>query len=63
MIGVLDHDSALQGYTGPGTTWKNEMNLLGIMPLAQDRSLGLLTSSPGLPLYHGCPLIKEENLT
>ena len=20
------HDSALQGYTGPGTTWDNEMN-------------------------------------
>ena len=26
MIGVLGHDSALQGYTGPGTTWANEMN-------------------------------------
>ena len=22
MIGVLAHDSALQGYTGPGTTWE-----------------------------------------
>ena len=25
MNGVLDHDSALKGYTGPGTTWANEM--------------------------------------
>ena len=28
MIGVLGHDSALQGYTGPGTTWANEMNFV-----------------------------------
>ena len=27
MNGVFSHDSALQGYTGPGTTWANEMNL------------------------------------
>ena len=26
MNGVLGHDSALYGYTGPGTTWANEMN-------------------------------------
>ena len=25
MIGVLGHDSALLGYTGPETTWANEM--------------------------------------
>ena len=23
---VLGHDSALEGYTGPGTTWVDEMN-------------------------------------
>ena len=23
---VLDHGSVLQGYTGPGTTWTNEVN-------------------------------------
>ena len=28
MIGVLGHDSALKGYTGPGTTWANEMNFV-----------------------------------
>ena len=26
MIGVLDHDSALYGYTGLGTPWASEMN-------------------------------------
>ena len=34
MNGVLSHDSALEGYTG-----------LGIMPLVQDQSLNLFTSS------------------
>ena len=28
MIGVLGHDSALQGYTRPGTSWTNEMNFV-----------------------------------
>ena len=26
IIGVLGHDSALVGYTGPGTTWADGMN-------------------------------------
>ena len=26
MIAVLGHDTALQGYTGQGTTWANEIN-------------------------------------
>ena len=30
MIGVLGHDSALQGYTRPGTTCANEMNFVMI---------------------------------
>ena len=46
MNGVLDHNSALQGYTGLGATWSNDMNLLRIMPLVQDQSLDLLISSP-----------------
>ena len=25
MNGVLGHDSGLQGYTGPGATWTNEV--------------------------------------
>ena len=49
MIGVLIHDSALYGYTGPGTTWANWMNLVRIMPLVQNRSLNLLISSPLYP--------------
>ena len=28
MNGVLGTDSALQGNTGPGTTWSNEMNFV-----------------------------------
>ena len=28
MIGVLDHDSALYGYTGPWATWANEMDFV-----------------------------------
>ena len=28
MIDVLGHDFALEGYTGPGTTWSNEMNFV-----------------------------------
>ena len=30
MVGVLGHDSALEGYTstGPVTTWDNEMNFV-----------------------------------
>ena len=38
MIGVLSHDSALQGYTWPGTTWAMRWILLWIMPLVQARS-------------------------
>ena len=28
MIGVLGHNSALKGKTGPGTTWVNGMNFV-----------------------------------
>ena len=34
-IGVLGHNSALQGYTGPGTTWANGIILLRVMLLTQ----------------------------
>ena len=37
-----------EGYTGPETTWANEMN--SVMPLVQDRSLDLLARS--LARYH-----------
>ena len=40
MNGVLDHDSAWLGYTGPGTTWANEMDCVvnrapGVESIAQ----------------------------
>ena len=28
MNGVLSHNSVLKGYTGPGTTWANDMNFI-----------------------------------
>ena len=28
LVVILGCDSALQGYTGPGTTWANEMNFV-----------------------------------
>ena len=28
MIGVLGHDSALSGYTGPDKTWADDMNFV-----------------------------------
>ena len=28
MNGDLGHESALEGYTGPGTTWTNEMKFV-----------------------------------
>ena len=27
MNGVVGHDSEMSNYTGPGTTWVNEMNI------------------------------------
>ena len=46
MNAVLGHDTALSGYTEPGTTWANEMSIVMNHVLLQDRSLHLLTSSP-----------------
>ena len=34
LNGDLGHDSALQGYTGPGTTWNSEMNFYEPCPSA-----------------------------
>ena len=35
MNGDLGHDSALQRYTGPGTTWANEINFMDHAPGAE----------------------------
>ena len=51
MNGVLGHDSTLQGYTGPVTTWANEMHFV-------------MNHAPGAPLprniYVGGRKKKEE---
>ena len=57
MNGVLGHDSALQGYAGPGTTWDNEMNFF----MYNAPSAGLIArpvdqQSSAPPLYHARPL-------
>ena len=55
--GVLGHDSALQGYTGPGTVWVNEMNF----GMNHAPGAGLITRIVDLQysvflLSYGCPL-------
>ena len=50
MNGVLGHDSALSGYTGPGTTWANEMNFGMEHAPGAGSLLDMLTCSP--VLYH-----------
>ena len=59
MNDVLGHDFALEGYqyTGPGTTWSNEMNV--VMNHAKGAgSIARLVNqqSSALPLSYGCPL-------
>ena len=45
MIGVLSHSSALEGYTGPRTTWANKM--MAVMNYANGAGLlNLLTINP-----------------
>ena len=56
MIGVLSHDSALKGCSGPGTTWTNEMNFV----MNHDLGAGSIVlpvdqQSSALPLSYGCP--------
>ena len=49
-FGVLDHDSALQGYTGPGTTRANDMNFVMNHAPGAWSIFNLLTSIPAR--YH-----------
>ena len=56
--GVVGHNATLEGYSGPGSTWANEMNLFWVMPHMQDRSFDQLpgdylavTVPPLLPLH------------
>ena len=56
--GVLSH-SALQGCTGLGTTWANEMNFdVNHAPGAGLIARPVDQQSSVLPLCHGCPLYR-----
>ena len=50
MNGVLGHNSALQGYTGLGTNWANEMNFVTNHAAGAWSIADLLASSP--EYYH-----------
>ena len=52
-MNVLGHDSALQGYTRPGTTWANEMSfIMDHVPVAGSIARPVDQQSSALPLYH-----------
>ena len=60
MNGVLGHDSALKGYTGPEKTWANEM----IFGKNYDPGAGSVArivdqQSSALTRHNGCPLGAE----
>ena len=56
MIGVLGNKSALQGYTGPGTTWANKINfVLNHTAGAGSFARPVDQQSSALPLSYGCP--------
>ena len=55
IIGVVDHDSDLWGYSGPGTTWANEMHC----PMNHAPGVGSIARPVdgqfmALPLSYGC---------
>ena len=55
MSAVLGQDSALQGYTGPGTNWANEMNfgMNHASGAGSVASVDLQSCTPSL--CYGCP--------
>ena len=57
MIAVLDHDSALEGYTGPGTTWVNDIFCYESYPNAGSIAQPVDHQFRTLPLSYGCPLV------
>ena len=57
LNGILGHDSALYGYTGPGTTWVNEMSfVMKHAPSAGSIARPIDQQSSTLPLCQGRPL-------
>ena len=60
MNGALGHDSALYGYTGPGTTWAHEMNfVMNHAPGALSLARPIDQQSGALSLCYGCSLTHE----
>ena len=56
MHGVLGHDSALKGYTRPGTTWANGMKfVMNHTPGVASIARSVDQQSSALPLYHRYP--------
>ena len=56
MLGVVGHDYALQDYTGPWTTWANEMNIVvNHAPGAGSIARPVDQQPSTLPLSCGCP--------
>ena len=54
MDGVLGHNYALHGFTGPGTNYANEMNFaMNHAPVAESLARPVDQQSSVLPLYHG----------
>ena len=61
MTGVLDHDSAIQGYTQPGTTWANEMNIvMNHAPGAGSIARLVYQQSSTIPLCYGDPWTRDS---
>ena len=62
MVFYLGHDSALQGHTGPGTTWANEMNfVMERAPGAGSIARPVDPQSNIIPLSYGCPLYEKKH--
>ena len=64
MISLLDNDFALQGYTGPGTNFANEMKfVMNHVPGAGSIVRPVDQQSSALPLYQGCSRITVREMT
>ena len=58
---VLGHHAALYGYTGPGTTWANEMNFsMNHAPGAGSIAGFVDLQSSTLSLSFGCPFLSAQ---
>ena len=60
---VLGYDSALQGYTGPGTPWADKMNFVNRTSGAGSIDRPVDQQSNALPLYLGRHLKHANNVS